>query len=200
MVDNKYHIIVVDDSMDENDPLVVGLNIDFGEEAEVTLFHEVDNAMAFVQSHISERMIIFMDCMFNSAWQGVDAIINLRKQTSLIYVVMMSANSPHQFLDKDITALINTDNIFLIKNTDTIGAKSYVNKIKSLWKSKFDCVLENWILKHPEYAEKIVYRDTTQVYTWKDLLKELRMQSPIGKIIEEMVYRYYIFQYSEDIQ
>lgn len=200
MKDNQYHIIIVDDSMGNKDPFIVEMKLEFGNEAQVSYFDEVNKAMSFIDEHMSERMILFMDCRFGSVWQGVDAVLKLREKTSLIYVVMMSANNPTQLVDKDITALINTDNIFFIKNTNIDGAKEFVNKIKLLWQSKFDCILERWILNHPEDAEKVVYKDGNGSYTWQDILVELRLQSLIGKSIEEMVNRYYIYHYPQENQ
>ena len=114
MKDNQYHIIIVDDSMGDKDPFIVEMKLEFGNEAQVSYFEEVNKAMSFIDEHMSERMILFMDCRFGSVWQGVDAVLKLREKTSLIYVVMMSANNPTQLVDKDITALINTDNISFI--------------------------------------------------------------------------------------
>lgn len=196
---SKFHIVVVDDTMGVNDPFVVNLKIDYQNVAQVSYFDHVETAMRFVDDHMSERIILFMDCKFGSVWQGVDAVLDLRKKTSLIYVVMMSANTVDQLSAKDIAALINTDNIFFIKNTDTDGAKSYVEKIRQLWKSRFDCILEYWLVRHPEDADKVVFSIAGQhAYTWGDILVELRHQTPVGKQMEQMVNQYYIHEFSAE--
>ena len=116
---SKFYIVIVDDTMRKDDPFVVELQLNYADVANIEFFSSVDKAMSFVEQHMSKRMIIFMDCKFGSVWQGVDAIKDLRKQTSLIYVVMMSANNVNQLDPSDIAALINMDNIFFIKNTNT---------------------------------------------------------------------------------
>ena len=116
MEKNKFHIIVVDDTMGEKDPFVVELKLEFQQEANVEYFNDVDSAMSFVDAHMSERMILIMDCRFGSVWQGIDAVMKLREKTALIYVIMISANNVSQLSNADITSLINTDNIFFIKN------------------------------------------------------------------------------------
>ena len=197
MTENKFHIIIVDDTMGEKDPFVVNIKLDYADEAEVSYFYDVEEAMTFVDNHMSERMIIFMDCKFGSVWQGIDAVINLRKKTALIYVVMMSANPMNQLKSDDLIALINTENIFFVKNTDEDGAKEKIEKIRSIWTSRFDCILERWLTRHPEDRDKEAYSTLDKKYTWKDILSELRMQTSAGKAMEQMVNQFYLYKYSD---
>ena len=46
----------------ENDPFVVNLKLTYGSEAKITYFENVSPAMDFIDMHMSERMIVFMDC------------------------------------------------------------------------------------------------------------------------------------------
>ena len=196
MEENKFHIIVVDDTMGEKDPFIVELKLDYQKTANVSYFTKVDDAMTFVDEHMSERMIIIMDCRFGSVWQGVDAVMKLREKTSLVYVIMISANNVNQLSSNDIMSLINTDNIYFIKNTDIAGAKEKIDKIQSLWKVRFDCVLEQWLIRHPEDNSKEAFSEvsTGKTYTWKDILVELRKQTSVGKSFEKKLNDYYIHQ------
>ena len=190
----KFHIIIVDDTMGEKDPFIVELKLTYQKEAVVSYFENVQEAMAFVDEHMSERMIIIMDCRFGSVWQGVDAVINLRKKTSLIYVIMMSANSVTQLSGNDIMNLINMDSLFFIKNTDIEGAKERIEQIRTQWNARFDCVLEEWLLRHPEDNTKEAFSELGKTYTWNDILVELRHQTKVGKSFERMLNEYYIYQ------
>lgn len=196
MEENKFHIIVVDDTMGEKDPFIVELKLDYKKTANVSYFTNVDDAMMFVEEHMAERMIIIMDCRFGSVWQGVDAVMKLREKTSLVYVIMISANNVNQLSSNDIMSLINTDNIYFIKNTDIAGAKDRIDKIQSLWKVRFDCVLEQWLIRHPELCDKEAYSEASsgKTYTWSDILVELRLQTPVGKSFEQVLNEYYIYQ------
>ena len=196
MEENKFHIIVVDDTMGEKDPFIVELKLDYQKTANVSYFTKVDDAMTFVDEHMSERMIIIMDCRFGSVWQGVDAVMKLREKTSLVYVIMISANNVNQLSSNDIMSLINTENIFFIKNTDIAGAKEKIDKIQSLWKVRFDCVLEQWLIRHPEDNSKEAFSEvsTGKTYTWEDILVELRKQTSVGKSFEKKLNDYYIHQ------
>ena len=198
MEKNKFHIIVVDDTMGEKDPFVVELKLEFQQEANVEYFNDVDSAMSFVDAHMSERMILIMDCRFGSVWQGIDAVMKLREKTALIYVIMISANNVCQLSNADITSLINTDNIFFIKNTDINGAKERVNQIKSLWDSRFDCVLEQWLLRHQKENDKVVYQKGQSGYTWSQLLNEVRLQTPVGRDFERVMNQYCISRFKQE--
>ncbi len=198
MEKNKFHIIVVDDTMGEKDPFVVELKLEFQQEANVEYFNDVDSAMSFVDAHMSERMILIMDCRFGSVWQGIDAVMKLREKTALIYVIMISANNVSQLSNADITSLINTDNIFFIKNTDIDGAKERVNQIKSLWDSRFDCVLEQWLLRHQKENDKVVYQKGQSGYTWSQLLNEVRLQTPVGRDFERVMNQYCISRFKQE--
>lgn len=198
MTDSLFHIIIVDDTMGEKDPFVINLKLDYSRDAKITYFENVESAMEFVDNHMSERMIIFMDCKFGSVWQGVDAVLNLRKKTALIYVVMMSANPMNQLKSTDLAALINTENIFFIKNTDEDGAIEKIEKIRSIWKSRFDCILERWLTRHPEISDSEAFSQSGKKYTWKDILYEIRMQTPVGKAMEQMVNQFYMCKYAEE--
>ena len=196
MEEKKFHIIIVDDTMGEKDPFVVELKLSFQKEAVITYFTKVEDALAFVDEHMSDRMVIIMDCRFGSVWQGVDAVKELRKKTSLIYVIMMSANNVNQLSSQDIMSLINMDSIFFIKNTDIEGAREKIETIRNLWNVRFDCVLEQWLIRHPEDNGKEAYSEasTGKTYTWADILVELRHQTSVGKSFEQMLNEYYIYQ------
>ena len=191
---DKFNIVIVDDTMGEIDPFVVELSLDFPD-SNVKYFNRVEPAMEYVKGHMSERIIIFMDCLFGSIWQGVDAVLKLREQTSLIYVIMMSANNPSCLSDETLSALINTDNIFFIKNSDVEGAKNKVRQIQSLWKSQFDCILERWLLNNPNKSSKEAFRVANgKSYTWGDILHEVRLRTEIGRSFEQVLNEYYIEQ------
>lgn len=194
---NKFHIIVVDDTMGEKDPFVVELKLEFQQEAIVDYFSDVNSAMSFVDAHMSERMILVMDCRFGSVWQGIDAVMQLREKTALIYVIMISANNVSQLSNADITSLINTDNVFFVKNTDIEGAKERVNQIRGLWDSRFDCVLEQWLLRHQDEKDKVVYQKGQTSYTWSQLLNEVRLQTSVGREFERVMNQYCISKFKQ---
>ncbi len=195
MEEKKFHIIIVDDTMGEKDPFVVELKLTYQQEAIVSYFRTVEDAMIFADAHMSERMIIIMDCRFGSVWQGIDAVVKLREKTSLIYVIMISANNVNQLSNEDIMTLINLEGLFFVKNTDIAGAIKKIEHIRVQWNVRFDCVLEEWLLRHPEDNDKEAYSVPGEKrYTWAEILTELRRQTPIGKSFEKELNDFYIYQ------
>ena len=197
MEKNKFHIIVVDDTMGEKDPFVVELKLEYQNDAVVTYFDKVDAAMSFVDGHMSERIILIMDCRFGSVWQGVDAVKKLREKTSLVYVIMISANNVNQLTNSDIMSLINIDNIFFVKNTDIAGAKAKIELIRGLWDSRLDCVLEQWLIRHQDEQCKVVYQKGGTNYTWGQLLQEVRLRTEVGRDFERVMNQFCISQFKQ---
>ena len=62
-------------------------------------------------------------------------------------------------------------------------------------KSKFDCVLEQWLIRHPEDKHKVVIRQNGVNYTWNDVLREVRMQTEFGMDFERRANQSSIYRY-----
>lgn len=163
------------------------------------VYQDPNEGLEYVLKNLSARMIVFIDWNFGSSKEkGIDLLRVVREMTSLLYVVIMSANSLRQNVgsDKDIIEMINQDNIFYLdrSNSDVGRVKSIVGEIRKQWTTKFDCILEEWLVRHPEDNYKEAFTDVAEgkTYTWADILPELRRQSEIGKSFEGRIHSYYI--------
>ena len=194
-----YKLVFIDDNMREgvDNPLVRTIG-KLNKDSETFVFVDPVEGLKFVLDNLNSRMIVFVDCKFDGyGLQGINILKQIREQTSLLYIVMMSANSINQITGIDIIEMINEDYIwFLDRNNSTFeDACNLIEKIRKLWVTRFDCVLEEWIVRHPEDAGKYAYREVGgKSYTWSELLVELRHQTEIGKIFEGMVNDFYIYQ------
>lgn len=72
-----------------------------------------------------------------------------------------------------------------------------VRTIIGKWESRFDCVLEQWLIRHPEDKQKIVMRQNGREFTWETILKEIRMQTEIGRDFERRANQSTIYRYKE---
>jgi hypothetical protein len=94
--------------------------------------------------------------------------------------------------------MMNDENFFYLSrsNSDFDATADIIEKIKVRWETKFDCILEQWLLRHPEDNGKEAYRvlGGGKSYTWADILRELRLQSEVGKSFEGMILEFYIYQ------
>lgn len=199
----SYKLVFIDDNMQEgkDHPFVRSIG-KLRPEADVSVFIAPEEGLKFVLENLNSRMIVFIDCKFDGYdLQGISILRQIREKTSLLYIVMMSANSISQIAGIDIIEMINEDYIwFFDRNNGTVkDACELIDKICKLWTTRFDCVLEEWILRHPEYSEKYAYREMGgRSYTWAQILVELRHQTNVGKSFEGMVNEYYIYQLKEE--
>ena len=196
----EYNLVFIDDNMREgtDNPFVRAIG-KIKEEAKLSVFVDPQEGLDFVLENLNSRMIVFLDCKFDGyGLQGINVLKKIREKTSLLYIVMMSANAISQISGLDIIEMINEDFIwFFDRNNGTVkDACNLIDRIKNLWTTRFDCVLEQWLVRHPEDNGKEAYSEAAagKSYTWDDILRELRLQTPVGKSFEQKLNEYYIYQ------
>lgn len=195
----KYNLVFIDDNMKDGvqDAFVRAIGKKLPE-AVISVFMNPEEGLQFIMSNLNNLMIVFIDCKFDGfAKQGTDLLKEIRKKTSLLYIVMMSANNLRQIEGIDILAMINEDFIwFYDRNDGSVDeACSLIQRITKYWSSRFDCVLERWLVRHPEDKEKIAFRQLSGAsYTWEQILTELRLQTETARLFEQMINQYYIYQ------
>lgn len=198
----KFKLVFIDDNMKDgtNDAFVraIGKNLS---DAELAVFTDPDEGLKFIMEHLNSQMIAFIDCKFDGfAKQGTDLLKDIRKKTSLLYIVMMSANNLKQIEGIDIAAMINEDFIwFYDRNNGSVeGACTLIQQITQYWSSRFDCVLERWLVRHPDDKDKVVYSRNKTDYSWGQLLNEVRMQTEVGKDFARIMNQYCISKFKLD--
>lgn len=195
----SFKLVFIDDNMKDgvSDAFVraIGKKIP---EAVVSVFTNPDNGLKFIMANMNSQLIAFIDCKFDGyVRQGIDILKEIRKKTSLLYIVMMSANNLKQIEVADIVSMINEDFIwFYDRNNGSVeDACSLIQHITQYWSSRFDCVLERWLLRHPEDLQKIAFTQVSgESYTWNQILSELRLQTEVGCLFEKMINEFYIYQ------
>ena len=115
-MEKDFYIIIVDDNMKPTDPFIMWMKRKVLN-ADVVSYRTVEYALGFIFEHLEEKMIIFLDCKFNMGLQGVDGLKRIREKTSLVSIVMMSANSLNQMENSELEAMINSDKLYFIKTT-----------------------------------------------------------------------------------
>lgn len=197
----KFNLVFIDDNMRdlELDPFVRTI-ADLNTDAEVAVFTNPEEGLSYILGHLNTRMIVFLDCKLDGyKLQGIDVLSSIRKKTSLLYIVMMSANNLAQMQTSSIIQMINEEYICFFDRNNNLpeDACCVIEKIKQLWNVRFDCVLENWLARHVEDTQKVVLKKDGRGYTWNDILQELRNQTKLGKSFEELVNQYYIYQFTK---
>lgn len=180
-----FEIVIIDDNIKETDPLPRTLGKTF-QDAEIKNFSDANNGSDYILSNLTKKIIVFLDCRFDTGMQGIEALKRIREKTSLVYIIMMSANQLLQMEEDSIRFMVNHRGIFFIKNTEIDEAIRLVNKINYLMDTKLDCILEQWILNHPQDSLNNPYITTSEgkVLSLNDVLNEIRRQSDFGKSLE----------------
>jgi hypothetical protein len=199
-MNEKFKVVFIDDNMTEKEPFVQNIRKRYPDADCLNVFRNPDEGLNFVLNNLDKKMIVFIDWGFSGYKKnGVDILKSIREKTSLLYVVIMSANQLGSNIpSEDIVYMMNDENFFYLSrsNSDFDATADIIEKIKVRWETKFDCILEQWLLRHPEDNGKEAYRvlGGGKSYTWADILRELRLQSEVGKSFEGMILEFYIYQ------
>ena len=196
-------IVFIDDNFSETSSLVQTLDVRFPEADVMHVYQNPDEGVQFVLNNLDKRMIVFMDWNYRgTAKKGITHLRTIRENTSLLYVIMMSANQITQnagVQNADIVEMMNEENFYYFDSStgDNKDAVDLVRTIIGKWESRFDCVLEQWLIRHPEDKQKIVMRQNGREFTWETILKEIRMQTEIGRDFERRANQSTIYRYKE---
>lgn len=182
-----FRIVVVDDNMRAHAPFIKRLEKKFPN-ASVELFDTVEKGTDDILSNINSKTVVFMDCKFDLGLQGFDGLKKIRDATSLIGIVMMSANSIDHFENPDIQLMINSKDIYFIRNNDLIEAEEKVNNIIQEWNTRIDCVLEQWVLNRKATNMDEPYIKTEEgIKSLSEILSEIRKRTAIGLRLERNI-------------
>lgn len=195
-----FKIVFIDDNMSEKEPFVQNIRKHYKNADCKNIFQDPNKGLEFVLENLNSKMIVFIDWNFSGHQKkGIDLLKEIRKKTSLLYIVIMSANQLGTDIPLDsIIEMMNEENFFYLdrSNNNFKSVFSIIDKVCSQWRAKFDCVLEQWLLRHPEDNSKEAFSEisTGKTFTWADILVQLRQQTPIGKSFEQKLNEYYIYQ------
>lgn len=185
---NKSNIVVIHDDLQENDPLIVELKLKYGQDS-VILITKSQDGLDYVLANLNQKMIVILDLNFKSDEpSGVDVFENIRKQTSLVYVIIWTASTLDDIHKPDLLSMINNDALALLNNTGDIEELlDRVDLASHHLAVKVSNALEDWILSQPEIDRKAPYltsRDN-KTFSLDDILSEIRKQTAFGMETEK---------------
>lgn len=182
----RREVIVIDDNMDPKDPFIRVLEKTYPD-YNVLLFNDAGSGVQYIFQNLAKRIIVFLDCRFDAGIQGIEALNIIRTKTSLVYIVMMSANNLSQQTESNLSEMINHYGIYYITNTETDKAIELVEEINQLMDCKIDCALEEWmeIQKAQNNRNKNYLSIGSKSYSLDELLVEIRTKSEVGRKFEK---------------
>lgn len=175
-------IVIIDDdrTLEETSiGLFLELRMNFDS---VKVFLKQDDALNFISSNLNKRIIVMLDLDFAANPPDGNIVLELIRDISRLVPVIIWSGADE---DKEVFAdLINNQAFgFLDKNA---SSEEIINKLKEAYNdinNNIDVALEEWINAHSEEQKNNPYMVTVEgkQLSLKDLLEEIRKQTPLGK-------------------
>lgn len=176
-------IVVIHDDMDEDYPLVVMLKAKYGE-SNVVFFKHSQKGLAYVLENLGKKMVVLLDKNFKDKddISGLKVFEKIREKTALVYIVLISANSITDFSEEELKIIINKDLFKIEKFTsDYKTIIALVDEAVNSIDMRVDAAIEDWLMINNLEDDKPILITETARYTIKDILKEIRLDSEVGK-------------------
>ena len=162
----------------KEDPLIWTLQDTF---SKLEAFEKPDEGLDFIKNNLAKNMIVLLDIDFPANEKNGHVILEkITNMSRLIPVILWSGidENKEPFMD-----FINNHAFgFLSKMATAKEAMVIVNKAVLYLENSLDNVIEDWIINKTEDKDKPVYITTNGIaYSLNDILKEIRLQTAIGK-------------------
>ena len=90
---SEFSIIFIDDNFNAMSTLVQTMSVEFPQADVSRIFNDPDKGVQYVLDNLDKQMIVFVDWNYKGTTKkGLSVLRSIRERTSLLYVVMMSAN------------------------------------------------------------------------------------------------------------
>ncbi len=176
---NSTIVIIDDDNKIKEGALFVELGLEF---ENVLLFENPDEGIEYIHKELDKRILVLLDLSFPKNNPNGDKILeSIRKLSFLVPVIIWSGADE----EKDVyTSLINNRAFgYLAKNASTEEIITKLKEAYNNFNNDISIALEEWILSHSQEQMEKPYMHTIEgkKLSLKDILKEIRLQSEIGK-------------------
>lgn len=115
-----FKIVFIDDNMSEKEPFVQNIRKHYKDADCNHVFQNPDKGLEFVLENLNSKMLVFIDWNFSGHHKkGIDLLKEIRKKTSLLYIVIMSANQLRTDIPLDsIIEMMNEENFFYLDRSN----------------------------------------------------------------------------------
>jgi len=186
-------IIIIHDDLLVTSPLVVQLKMQHGEE-DVLLFRHSHEGLNYVLNNLGQKMVVLLDKNFydGKEMSGLEVFKEIRKKTSLVYVILTTVSRINEMAENDLKTLINND-LFAFEpfNSDYREIIVLIDDAIQKLEVRVDAVLEDWILQqdHEKRSKPYLKTQDGKVYTLNEILDSIRHQTDIGKQMEKNILK-----------
>ncbi len=183
--------VIIHDNLSPRDPLIVELQKIYGKN-NVIFFKDAQEGLTYLNEHITEKLIVLLDLNFESSnpLTGGKLFEEIRKKTSLIYVIIWTAADLSSVDKEDLVSFINNDALaFAYATADTAEIINLINKASHQLSTRIDALLEDLIAHQPNNTKDtptFMTKDGKQ-YTLNEIADSIRHQDELGKMIEASI-------------
>ncbi len=204
MSQQPVQIIIIDDDPEmETRPLFIKLIGKYGNKNVIWKENPKDG-IKFVKKHLNRRTIIILDYHFGTKREnGLSLFKELTKQSSLLYIILNTAKVLDEIPNTELKIFINDHLMALVDKTDGYPKTlEQVDKAINYLDNRVDCVLEEWIIRHEKFTKETPYLqdERGKSYSLKDILSEIRKDTPFGRSMSSNIIRTAITMLQRDIE
>jgi len=180
-------IAINDDLIPEIDPLFIELKEQLPNN-EIILFSKSNEGLKYVLDNLNQKMVVLLDINFSPGEKsGYEVFDDIRKHTSLVYIIMMTVRNLSEIPLTKLISWINNDAVALentFNYTQVVAlAKTAIHKLDV----QVDSVIEEWIMRHTPDKRKqpLIKTKDGNSYSMDDILQAIRLREPIGLEFEK---------------
>ena len=192
MKSSPIQIVVIHDDISELDPLIVELEIKYGKD-NVKLIRKSQEGVDYVLNNLSKKMIVILDLNFKANEPtGVEVFEDIRKKTSLVYIIIWTASDLNNIHSEDLIKFINNDALaFEYSTADYTRMLELVEKAANQLDIRIDTILEEWICKQKqeEREKAFILMKGGKILSLNDILESIRQRTHDGVKMEKNILK-----------
>ncbi|MBQ6236807.1 MAG: response regulator transcription factor [Bacteroidales bacterium] len=174
---SKTKIVVIDDEIKENHPIIIKLRQHF---ETVVPYSIAAKAISDIKQHLGEKTILILDLKLSGGETGYTALKDLRELSYQIPVIIWTA------LDERNTESFQLINLKSYAIRDKVSSLDEIVRIVQQADADIEYglsnALEKWILAQPgNRDEPFVISTGGKIISLNDMLDEVRRDSPRGR-------------------
>lgn len=176
-------ILVIDDQLKANDPLLVKLKMKYKNAVLLSSHNEALNYLN--EKHLEEKNIIILDYKFDGKpYTGTLILETIRKKSYLIPVILWTASKDQV---SDFPDIINYGINAVVDQNDHKTLYEKIDEADSFLNKSIEAAIEEWIIYQDRDKRNAPYYITAsgKKYSLNEILTEIRLRTPFAEKIEK---------------
>lgn len=175
-------ILIIDDSLDKDDAIIIELLKSF---ENVELKSTPQDGIKFVKENLDRDLIVILDIDFGGlALNGHDVLNQIREKSFLVPVIIWSSINEEKSTFSDF---INNKAFAFVKRSDTKKLFEEIQKAEAHIRTSLVGAIEDWIAAHKseDIDKPFLVLAKGQSLSLKQILNEIRLETELGRMIRK---------------